>query len=124
MGLEQMLLGLEDSQRGCCDNTSADEFIASRLSESTTGKVHLMESICAVVNRRAARDRVVRNNGAPGMDGMKARELPGTLNRCWGAIKASLLEGTYEPMAVRRKSIEKAGGGTRDLGIPTGSSAI
>jgi RNA-directed DNA polymerase len=41
------------------------------------------------------------------------------LNRCWGAIKTSLLDGTYEPMPVRRKSIEKAGGGTRDLGIPT-----
>ena len=70
-----------------------------------------MESICAVDNRRAARKRVVRNNGAPGVDGVEARELPGVLNRCWGAIKTSLLDGTYEPMPVRRKSIEKPGGG-------------
>ena len=119
MNSEQMLLGLAESQRGCCENAGVNEFIASRLAESTTGKVRLMESVCAVENRRAALQRVVRNNGAPGIDGVKARELPGTLNRCWGAIKTSLLDGTYEPMAVRRKSIGKAGGGTRDLGIPT-----
>ena len=119
MNSEQMLMGLGVPERNRCGDAGANGFIASRLAESTTGKVRLMESICAVENRRAALKRVVRNNGAPGMDGVKARELPGALNRCWGAIRTSLLDGTCEPMAVRRKSIEKAGGGTRDLGIPT-----
>ena len=119
MNSEQMLMGLSGSERGRCENAGTNEFIASRLAETTTGESRLMESICAVENRRAARDRVVRNDGAPGVDGVQAHELPGVLNRCWGAIKTSLLEGTYEPMPVRRKSIEKAGGGTRDLGIPT-----
>ncbi len=118
MNSEQLLMGLDVPERNRCGATSANEFIASRLAESTTGKVHLMESVCAVENRRAARDRVVRNHGAPGVDGVKARELPGVLNRCWGAIRTSLLDGTYEPMPVRRKSIEKDGGGTRDLGLP------
>ena len=119
MNLEQMLMELGDTQQDRCENTGADEFIANRLSETATGESRLMESICAVDNRRAALKKVVSNNGAPGIDGVKARELPGTLNRCWDAIKTPLLDGTYEPMAVRRKSIEKAGGGTRDLGIPT-----
>jgi len=119
MDAEQMLLGLGASELRRCGNAVADEFIASRLAESTTGKDRLMESICAVDNRRKARRRVEKNNGAPGVDGVKARELAGVLNRCWGAIKTSLLEGTYEPMPVRRKEIEKPGGGTRDLGIPT-----
>ncbi len=119
MNSEQTLMGLGASELRRCGNAVADEFIANRLSKSTTGEDRLMESICAVDNRRAARQRVVRNNGAPGVDGVKARELPGVLNRCWGAIRASLLGGTYEPMPVRRKEIEKPGGGTRDLGIPT-----
>ena len=118
MDAEQMLMGLGASEQRRCGNAVADEFIANRLAESTTGEHRLMESICAVDNRRAARQRVVGNNGAPGVDGVKARELPGVLNRCWGAIKTSLLDGTYEPMPVRRKTIEKPGGGTRDLGIP------
>ena len=118
MNSEQMLMGLGASEQRRCGNAVADEFIANRLAKSTTGEDRLMESICAVENRRAARQRVVRNNGAPGVDGVKARELPGVLNRCGGAIKTSLLDGTYEPMPVRRKEIEKPGGGTRDLGIP------
>jgi hypothetical protein len=39
-------------ERSRCDNAGTYEFIANRLSESTTGKVHLIESICAVDNRR------------------------------------------------------------------------
>ncbi len=118
MNSGQMSMELGASELRRCENTVSEEFIANRLAESATGKVCLMESICAVGNRRAARQRVVRNNGAPGMDGVKARELPGLLDRCWGAIKTSLLDGTYEPMPVRRKTIGKLGGGTRDLGIP------
>ena len=85
MNSEQMLMGLGASEQRRCGNAVADEFIANRLAKSTTGEDRLMESICAVENRRAARQRVVRNNGAPGVDGVKARELPGVLNRCGGA---------------------------------------
>lgn len=119
MNSGQMSLELGASALRRRENAVSDEFIASRLAESTTGNVCLMESICAVENRRAARKRVVRNNGAPGMDGVKARELPGVLHRCGGAITTSLLDGTYEPKPVRRKAIAKPGGGTRHLGIPT-----
>ena len=59
MDAEQMLMGLGASELRRCGNAVADEFIANRLAESTTGKVCLMESICAVENRRAARQRVV-----------------------------------------------------------------
>ncbi len=111
-----MALGASELRR--CGNAVAAEFIANRLAESTTGQDRLMESICAVENRRSARRRVEKNKGAPGVDGVKTTELAGVLNRCWGAIKTSLLDGTYEPMPVRRKSIDKPDGGTRDLGIP------
>ena len=41
------------------------------------------------------------------------------LDRHWTKIKASLLDGSYEPMPARRKEIEKLDGGMRLLGIPT-----
>ena len=119
MNAEQTLMELGASELRRCENAESKEFIANRLAESTTGKDRLMESICAIDNRREARRRVEKNKGAPGVDGVKTRELSGVLNRCWGAIKTSLLNGTYEPLPVRRKTIEKPDGGTRDLGIPT-----
>lgn len=100
-------------------NLDSNEFIADRLAESAAGETRLMESICGVENRRAALRRVVANGGAPGVDGVKCRDLPGTLKRCWRTIRSSLMTGSYEPMPVRRKSIDKPDGGTRDLGIPT-----
>ena len=111
MNAEQTLMELGASELRRCGNAVSKAFIANRLSESATGEVRLMESICGVDNRREARKRVEKNKGAPGVDGVKTTELAGVLNRCWGAIKTSLLEGTYEPLPVRRKSIEKPDGG-------------
>lgn len=95
------------------------DFIAKRLAESPTGEVRLMESICERENMRKALHRVEQNGGAPGVDGMKTAQLGGYLRRHWGTIKASLLDGAYKPFPVRRKEIEKEGGGVRLLGIPT-----
>ena len=70
-------------------------------------------------NMGEALRRVVKNDGAAGVDGMKASEL---LDHCkvhWGEIKALILSGKYKPQAVRRVEIRKEGGGTRLLGIPT-----
>ena len=52
MNSGQMSMALGASELRRCGNAVADEFIANRLAESTTGKVCLMESICAVENRR------------------------------------------------------------------------
>ena len=62
---------------------------------------------------------VKRNNGAPGVDGAKAEDLPRYLPRHWERIKAELLSGNYRPQAVRGVQIPKANGGKRQLGIPT-----
>jgi RNA-directed DNA polymerase len=94
-------------------------FIATRLSESPTGTIRLMESICERENMRKALRRVEANKGAPGIDGMKVSELRGYLRRHWPKIKADLLAGRYLPMPVRQKEIEKPEGGVRLLGIPT-----
>ena len=78
-----------------------------------------MEAICSPQNIVAAVQAVVRNKGAPGVDGMTFRELPVVLAARWPEIERTLLEGRYQPQPVRRVMIPKPGGGERPLGIPT-----
>ena len=98
---------------------SSEEFIASHLSESPTGQIRLMESILERNNMRRAIRRVIRNKGAPGVDGMTVRKIKRYYNRHREKIEKALLDGTYIPMPVRQKEIPKPGGGVRLLGIPT-----
>jgi RNA-directed DNA polymerase len=97
---------------------SFETFIASHLSESPTGQIRLMESICEWSNMKRAVRRVIKNKGAPGVDGMTVRQVKRYLRRHWDKIEKALLDGTYQPMPVRRKEIPKPGG-VRLLGIPT-----
>src|SRR6201996_1077718 len=78
-----------------------------------------MERIVERENLKKALERVKRNKGAAGVDGMTVDELSAYLKEHWLAIRARLLEGTYKPQAVRRVEIPKASGGVRSLGIPT-----
>ncbi len=77
-----------------------------------------MEAICERNNMKSAIKRVIRNKGAPGVDGMTVRKIKRYLKRHWTKIEKALLDGTYTPMPVRRKQIPKPGG-VRLLGIPT-----
>jgi RNA-directed DNA polymerase len=79
----------------------------------------LMEAICDPDNVASAVRAVVRNKGAPGVDGMTVRQLPDVLQARWPEIETQLLQGRYQPQPVRRVQIPKPTGGTRDLGIPT-----
>jgi RNA-directed DNA polymerase len=88
--------------------------------ESPAVDKHLMEMICAPENIEAALRAVVRNKGAPGVDGITVRQLPGVLKARWPEIERQLLQGRYKPQPVRRVSIPKPdGSGERQLGIPT-----
>jgi RNA-directed DNA polymerase len=87
--------------------------------ESLASTAHLMEAICAPDNIEAALRAVVRNKGAPGVDGITVRRLPGVLKARWPEIEEQLLQGRYQPQPVRRVRIPKPAGGTRNLGIPT-----
>ena len=79
----------------------------------------LMEQIVSRENMTKAYVRVVRNKGSSGVDGLKIPELKGYLQANWSTIKASLLEGRYQPQGVKKVKIPKPGGGERILGIPT-----
>jgi RNA-directed DNA polymerase len=79
----------------------------------------LMEAVCERGNLWLAYERVIRNKGAAGVDGIGAPEFKAHLQQHWPTIKARLLAGTYIPQAVRRVDIPKPQGGVRTLGIPT-----
>lgn len=118
MNAMQMQLDLEGEASGL-PNKARDEFIAVRIAESPTGEDRLMETICGRENMLEALKRVESNKGAPGVDGMKTTQLRGYVLKHWDKIKSDLLNGTHQPMPVRRKEIPKENGGVRLLGIPT-----
>lgn len=70
-------------------------------------------------NLFAALERVERNGGAPGMDGMTVEELRPYLKEHWLEVREALDRQTYKPSPVRRVEIPKPDGGVRQLGIPT-----
>ena len=65
-----------------------------------------------------ALERVERNGGAPGIDGMTVAELRPNLREHWLGIRAALDQQSYQPSPVRRVEIPKPDGGVRLLGIP------
>jgi len=78
-----------------------------------------MEAVVARENLLDAYSRVMRNKGAAGVDEMPVEQLLPYLQEHWAQIKESLLNGTYQPWAVRCVEIPKPSGGVRQLGIPT-----
>ncbi len=96
---------------------SSERFIASRLAESPTGEPRLLESILEPENMQRALHRVVRNDGAPGIDKVTVRQMARYYRRHREEIHSDLLHGTYVPSAARASEIPKEGG-TRQLGIP------
>ena len=79
----------------------------------------LMEEVVATENMTRAYQRVMRNKGAPGADGMAVQGLEAHLKQHWPTLRERLLAGEYHPSPVRSVEIPKPKGGTRQLGIPT-----
>ena len=79
----------------------------------------LMEAVVERGNLMLAFDRVLKNKGAAGVDGIGVTEFKEHLKQHWPTIKAKLLAGEYIPSPVRRVDIPKPQGGVRTLGIPT-----
>ena len=100
-------------------NGGAEPHLTFYGQESTTETTFLLERMLKKENVLKALNRVEKNKGAPGMDGMTTQELRRHLRENWSEIRAQLKDGKYRPEPVRRKSIPKASGGVRELGIPT-----
>jgi len=81
-----------------------------------------MVTLPDIINERnllSACSRVMQNEGAPGIDGMRTEELFAWLVHHWKELQAKVVDGSYRPEAVRRVEIPKPNGGVRQLGIPT-----
>ena len=61
----------------------------------------LIERIVDKGNVRIALEKVIANNGAAGIDGMKIEDLRDYMNANWTSIKQSILERSYKPAPVR-----------------------
>ena len=85
------------------------------------GKVNaeLWEWVWERQNLLTAIERVERNGGARGIEGMTVEELRPYLRERWLELREALDRETYKPSPVRRVEIPKPDGGVRQLGIPT-----
>ena len=77
-----------------------------------------MEQVVDTANLERAWRQVKRNRGAPGPDGLTINQFEAWARENSPAVRQQLLERTYRPSPVRHKTIPKAGGGERQLGIP------
>lgn len=92
-------------------------FTASEPARALTDR--LMEEVCQRDNLNQAYLRVKANKGAPGIDGMTVDDLLPWIVGHKQQLLSSLLDGSYQPQAVRGVTIPKPDGGERQLGIPT-----
>ena len=102
---------------GAADRAESSPARGEPPSSAETGSV--WEQVFARRNLFAALDRVEKNAGAPGSDGLRVDELRSYLKDHWLATRASLDAETYRPQPVRRVEIPKPDGGVRMLGIPS-----
>jgi RNA-directed DNA polymerase len=101
--------GLSKGANGEAASTSAERSVGTALNNDKTSRAAdaLMERVVAKQNVLAALQRVERNKGAAGPDGMHVKELRAYLITEWRLLKRALLSGTYVPQAVRRVDIPK-----------------
>jgi RNA-directed DNA polymerase len=78
----------------------------------------LLERAASEPNLAQALLNVLRNQGAPGVDGRSVEDVVADAPRLLPQLRRDLLSGTYWPGDIRRVWIPKPGGGQRGLGIP------
>src|SRR5262249_42845339 len=101
------------------DREGTESPTAKRGPENPVTGESLMEEVCERENLEHAWHRVRSNQGSSGVDGRTIDETRDYLREHWPTIREQLLNGTYEPLPVRRVEIAKPDGGVRMLGIPT-----
>ncbi|MBF0327480.1 MAG: hypothetical protein HQL42_20865 [Alphaproteobacteria bacterium] len=78
----------------------------------------LLEAVASEANLAKALLNVVRNKGAPGVDGQTVEVAEARAPSIIARLRHDLLAECYRPGDVRRVWLPKPGGGQRGLGIP------
>lgn len=79
----------------------------------------LYADLCRDVFIEEAMSRVLSNKGGSGVDGYTVETMEAEWDLFRDRLQEALTEKSYRPSPVRRVTIPKGGGGTRNLGIPT-----
>ena len=94
--------------------------ISTAAGGQTKAEVPLtMEAVITRENLMLAYQRVVENKGTAGVDNLSVAELKPWLKKNWRSVSQALIDGNYQPRAIRRMDIPKPDGGVRTSGIPT-----
>jgi group II intron reverse transcriptase/maturase len=80
--------------------------------------IGLLEEAASEANLARALLNVVRNKGAPGIDGQTVETAERNAAALIAGLRQALLRESYRPGEVRRVWLPKPGGGLRGLGIP------
>lgn len=79
----------------------------------------LINELLSDDNLKIAKQRIKKNKGASGIDGMEVKELDEYLSKHLDEIKEQIRNKKYSPKPVKRVEIPKPDGGVRNLGVPT-----
>ena len=103
------------------DRTIWTERMLAALGNGVKGNkwFSLIDKVYRPATLQAAWEQVKANRGAAGIDGQSIEAFSADAGRYLDELAEDLEEGQYQPQAVRRVDIPKAGGKTRPLGIPT-----
>jgi len=94
---------------------TASRRTASDLGASAAADAsRLLEAVASPANLATALLNVVRNKGAPGVDGCSVEEVLGSARSLLPRLRRALLDGAYQPGDIRRVWIPKPGGGNAD----------
>jgi len=85
---------------------------------------NLMTIVCSSQNIKQAYKQVKRNKGVAGIDQMPTGKFAEWFIAKGESLINDLLQGNYQPQAVKQVEIPKPKGGIRKLGIPTVTDRI
>lgn len=80
--------------------------------------INLIDKVVSDSNLWLAYEKVFKNKGAPGVDGITVYQLKNHMTELFIPLKEKLKDGTYQPQPVKRVAILKSDGSKRYLRIP------
>lgn len=80
--------------------------------------MELLDLILDSSNLKLAVERVIKNKGSAGVDGMDVKEGEIYFYMHQEEISQAIRTRTYKPLPVKRVEIPKPDGGMRNLGVP------